>query len=67
MLTALLAYVGPGAGMGAIGAIIALVGSILISIGVVVAYPIRKMMKSRKAASAEGEAEEKSAPDTETK
>ena len=43
------AYIGPGAGLGAIGAFVGLLGAILLAIGVVVIWPIRRMMRKARA------------------
>ena len=41
------AYVGPGAGLTAIGAVLSLVGAVLLSIVGFVWYPIRRLMRKR--------------------
>jgi len=43
------AYIGPGAGIGAFGTVIALVGAIAMLIVGFVWYPVKRMMKTRKA------------------
>ncbi len=43
-----LAYVGPGAGLSAIGAALALVGAILLGIIGFLWYPIKRLMKRKK-------------------
>ena len=43
-----LAYIGPGAGLSAIGALIALVFAIIVAIFGFVWYPIRRIMKGRR-------------------
>ncbi len=48
--TAALAYIGPGAGLGAIGTLVALIGAVLLAIVGFVWYPIKRMMRKRKAA-----------------
>lgn len=45
-------YVGPGAGLSMIGAFFALVGGIILALAMVLAYPIRRMLKRRKDLSA---------------
>lgn len=45
-----LAYIGPGVGAGAIGAVLGVIGSIFLAIFAVVWYPIKRMMKGRKKA-----------------
>lgn len=49
MLTpsAAMAYVGPGAGLGAIGALLALIGTLLLAIVGFVWYPVKRMLKRR--------------------
>ncbi|MEM7489245.1 MAG: hypothetical protein AAF390_09000 [Pseudomonadota bacterium] len=46
---AALAYVGPGAGLTAIGTMIALVAAILLAVVGFVWYPIKRMLRARKA------------------
>ncbi|MEZ5888487.1 MAG: hypothetical protein R3D56_16630 [Paracoccaceae bacterium] len=43
-----LAYIGPGVGAGAIGAVIGVIGSIFLAIFAVLWYPIKRMMKGKK-------------------
>lgn len=45
-----LAYVGPGAGLSAIGTVIALIGAVLLAIVGFVWYPVKRLLKARKAA-----------------
>ena len=40
-----LAYVGPGAGLGAIGAALGLVAAVLIAFGAILFWPIRRLMR----------------------
>lgn len=47
-----LAYIGPGVGAGAIAAVLGVLGSILLAIVAVLYYPIKRMMKNRKAKAA---------------
>ncbi len=47
------AYVGPGAGLGAIGALLALIGTLLLAIVGFVWYPVKRMLKKRSARSEE--------------
>ena len=42
------AYIGPGAGLSAIGTLVALVGAVLLAIVGFVWYPIKRMLKGRK-------------------
>lgn len=44
-----LAYVGPGAGISAIGSVLALIGAVLLAIVGFVWYPIKRKIKRRKA------------------
>ena len=44
------AYVGPGAGVSLIGAAVGLILAILFALGVVVLWPLRRLMKQRKGA-----------------
>ncbi len=45
------AYIGPGVGAGAIAAVLGVLGSIFLAIVAVLYYPIKRMMKGRKAKS----------------
>ena len=42
------AYIGPGLGAGVIGTILGILGSILLAIGAVVYYPIKRLMRRRR-------------------
>lgn len=44
------AYVGPGLGLGALGAVLAVVVSVFVGLAAIVWYPIKRRMKKRKAA-----------------
>lgn len=44
-----LAYIGPGAGLGVIGTVVALIGAVLLAIVGFVWYPVKRMLKKRKA------------------
>ena len=50
-----LAYIGPGAGLSAIGTLIALVGAVLLAIVGFVWYPVKRLLKGRKKANVEAE------------
>ncbi len=50
--SAALAYIGPGVGAGAIAAVLGVIGSILLAIVGVVYYPIKRLLKGRKAKAA---------------
>jgi len=52
-----LAYIGPGAGISVLGSLLGILGTIVIAIGAILFWPIRKMMKRRKAAAAATEPE----------
>jgi preprotein translocase subunit SecD len=43
------AYVGPGLGAGAIGAVVGVIGAVLIALFSIVYYPIKRMMRRRRA------------------
>lgn len=43
-----LAYIGPGLGLGAIGAVIGVIGGIFLAIFGVLYYPIKRMLKNRR-------------------
>ena len=45
------AYIGPGAGLSLIGALIGLIASIAFSLFMIVAYPLRMLMKKQASAS----------------
>ncbi len=40
-----LAYVGPGAGLGAIGAALGLIAAVVIALGAIVFWPIRRLIR----------------------
>ncbi|MCB2137359.1 MAG: hypothetical protein KDE08_15695 [Rhodobacteraceae bacterium] len=46
------AYIGPGVGAGALAAVVGVLGSIVLAIFAVLYYPIKRMMKGRKAKTA---------------
>ena len=46
----LLAYIGPGAGISVLGSLLGILGTIVIAIGAIVFWPIRKMLKRKKQA-----------------
>ena len=45
------AYIGPGLGAGAVAAVLAVLGSILLAIFSVIYYPIKRLMKKRRGGS----------------
>jgi hypothetical protein len=48
--TAAQAYIGPGVGAGALAAVVGVLGSIFLALFAVIYYPIKRMLKKRKAA-----------------
>ncbi len=46
------AYIGPGAGLSAIGTLVGVVGAVLLAIVGFVWYPVKRMLKGRKKAKA---------------
>ncbi len=44
------AYIGPGAGMGAIGTVVAVLGAVLLMIVGFIWYPVKRLLKRRKQA-----------------
>ncbi|MEZ5654628.1 MAG: hypothetical protein R3E04_01875 [Sphingobium sp.] len=42
------AYIGPGLGAGAIGAVLGVLGSIFLGLFAIIYYPFKRMMKKRK-------------------
>lgn len=50
-----LAYIGPGAGITAIGTVVAFIGAILLAIVGFIWYPIKRMLKKRKEQRSDGE------------
>jgi hypothetical protein len=51
------AYVGPGAGISVLGALWGLIVGIIMAVGVILFWPIRMMIRKRKAAKAEAAAQ----------
>lgn len=47
---AALAYIGPGAGISVLGSLLGILGTIVVAIGAIIFWPIRKLMKRRKKA-----------------
>ncbi|MEM8698822.1 MAG: hypothetical protein AAGF44_06595 [Pseudomonadota bacterium] len=52
-----LAYVGPGAGLGAIGTVLALVAAVVLAIVGFLWYPIKRMLKGKKKPAPDGDDE----------
>jgi hypothetical protein len=44
-----LAYIGPGAGISVLGSLLSILATIFVAIGAVLFWPLRKLMKRRKA------------------
>lgn len=59
-----MAYVGPGAGLSAIGTLIAVIGAVLLAIVGFVWYPIKRLLKARKAPDAPDTPEPTDLPDS---
>ena len=49
------AYIGPGAGLGAVGSLLALVGAVLLMIVGFIWYPLKRLLRRGKAARAQKE------------
>ena len=45
---AALAYIGPGAGISVLGSLLGILGTIVVAIGAIIFWPIRRLMKRRK-------------------
>jgi hypothetical protein len=53
------AYIGPGAGISVLGSLLGILSTIVLAIGAILFWPIRKLIKRRKSATtAEPESEE---------
>lgn len=48
-VTTALAYVGPGAGISVLGSLLSILATIVVAIGAIIFWPLRKFMKRRKA------------------
>lgn len=44
------AYIGPGLGAGVVGTVLGILGSILLAVGAVIYYPIKRFMRRRREA-----------------
>jgi len=44
-----LAYIGPGAGISVLGSLLSILATIVLAIGAIIFWPVRKFMKRRKA------------------
>jgi hypothetical protein len=58
------AYVGPGAGISVLGSLLGILATILVAIGAIIFWPVRKLMKRRKAASAAESTTEPAPPES---
>jgi len=50
-----LAYIGPGAGISVVGSLLSILATFFVAIGAILFWPIRKMLKRRKADGARGD------------
>ena len=57
IMTGLLAYIGPGAAVTSIGALIAIIAAVLIAIVGFLWYPIRRFLRKRKKKDSEAKSE----------
>jgi len=46
---AAVAYIGPGAGISVLGSLLSILATIVVAIGAIIFWPVRKFMKRRKA------------------
>lgn len=49
---AALAYIGPGAGISVLGSLLGILGTIVVAIGAIIFWPVRKFLKRKKLAKA---------------
>ena len=47
---AALAYIGPGAGISVLGSLLGILGTIVVAIGAIIFWPVRKFLKRKKQA-----------------
>jgi hypothetical protein len=45
---AAMAYIGPGAGISVLGSLLGILGTIVVAIGAIVAWPVRKLLRRKK-------------------
>jgi len=50
---AAMAYIGPGAGISVLGSLLGILGTIVVAIGAIIFWPVRKFLKRKKQAKAE--------------
>lgn len=43
------AYIGPGAGISAVGSLLGLLGTLLLAVGVILFWPVRRLLKKKQA------------------
>lgn len=48
-----MAYIGPGAGISVLGSLLGILATIVVAIGAIVMWPLRKMLKKRRQAAAD--------------
>lgn len=49
LVSPVLAYIGPGAGISVLGSLLSILATIVVAIGAIIFWPLRKLMKRRKA------------------
>jgi membrane protein implicated in regulation of membrane protease activity len=49
LVSPVLAYIGPGAGISVLGSLLSILATIVVAIGAILFWPVRKFMKRRKA------------------
>jgi len=47
-----MAYIGPGAGISVLGSLLGILGTIVVAIGAIIFWPVRKFLKRKKQAKA---------------
>ena len=55
------AYIGPGAGISVLGSLLGIIVTIVVAIGAIIMWPLRKMLKKKKAAAGNTESTETAA------
>jgi hypothetical protein len=48
MVSPAVAYIGPGAGISVLGSLLGILATIIVAIGAIILWPLRKFMKRRK-------------------
>jgi hypothetical protein len=59
-----IAYVGPGAGISVLGSLLGILATIVLAIGAIIMWPLRKALKKRKAKAADAVTDSEAAPPT---